>query len=67
MQPETKSSNEFVDKSESADMSEDENEQFNWIENEFGNSKDLKENEDDSEKSEGKTQETDPGADKGKK
>ena len=55
MQPETKSSNEFIDESEHADMSEDENEQFNWIENEFENSKDSKENESDTEKSEGRT------------
>ena len=39
MQPETKSSNEFIDESENADMPETaQDEQFDWIKDEFSNS-----------------------------
>ena len=39
MKPETKSSNEFIDESENADMSETaQDEQFDWIKDEFSSS-----------------------------
>ena len=53
MQPETKSSNEFIDQYEHADMPEitassaqEENEQFDWIKDEFENSKDARDSKD---------------------